>query len=93
MRVLGRPGVKLHGTIKPRFEGEPPSWATMPLPLTDRQMNLVMTAAGRVDPDKRSVLLERVAAHLRYRSSRVTDDSLAAALQQALTSLSVGPAA
>jgi hypothetical protein len=39
----------------------------MPLALNDRQLNLVMIAARAVDPSRRSIFLERVAAMLRVR--------------------------
>ena len=55
--------------------------------LTDAQLALVMTAAGGLPVEKRSVFLERVAARLQLRGSRFTDADLSAAIQVALTGL------
>jgi len=55
--------------------------------LNDAQLDLVMTAAGSVPVEKRSVFLERVAARLQLRGSRFTDADLGAAIQAALTGL------
>jgi hypothetical protein len=38
----------------------------MPLALSDRQLQLVIAAAQPLSPDKRVLLLERVAAQLRF---------------------------
>jgi hypothetical protein len=38
--------------------------------LTDRQLEIVMTAAAGPPPEKRAILLERVAAHLQLRGRR-----------------------
>jgi hypothetical protein len=40
----------------------------MPLALSDHQLQLVMTAAGPLDPDKRIVLMERIVAALPMRA-------------------------
>jgi hypothetical protein len=55
--------------------------------LSDDQLALVMTAAGGLPVEKRSVFLERVAARLRLREARFTDADLGAAIQAALTGL------
>ena len=55
--------------------------------LSDDQLALVMTAAGGLEVEKRSVLLERVAARLRLRGSHFTDADLGAEIQTALTGL------
>jgi hypothetical protein len=55
--------------------------------LSDKQLALVMTAAGGLPVEKRSVFLERVAARLRLRGYHFTDADLGAAIQAALTGL------
>jgi hypothetical protein len=55
--------------------------------LSDDQLALIMTAAGGLPVEKRSVLLERVAARLRLRGPHFTDADLGAAIQAALTGL------
>ena len=55
--------------------------------LNDTQLALVMTAAGPLPAEKRSVFLERLAARLRLRGPRFTDADLGAAIQAALTGL------
>jgi hypothetical protein len=55
--------------------------------LSDDQLALVITAAGGLEVEKRSVLLERVAARLRLRGPHFTDADLGAAIQAALTGL------
>ena len=56
--------------------------------LNDTQLGLVMTAAGSLPVEKRSVFLERVAARLlRLHGPRFTDADLGAAIQAALTGL------
>ena len=55
------------------------------LALSDDQLALVMTAAGSVPVEKRSVFLERVAARLQLRGFHFTDADLGAAIQAALT--------
>jgi len=57
------------------------------LALSDDQLAKVMTAAGRLPVEKRSVFLERVAAMLQLRGPRFTDADLGAAIQAALTGL------
>jgi hypothetical protein len=47
----------------------------MPIALSDAQLRLVQTAAGPLSPDKRSVLLERVAAQLGQLGYRRVRDS------------------
>jgi hypothetical protein len=54
--------------------------------LTDHQLGLVMTAATGLPADKRSVLLERVAARLRLRG-RFDDADVEAAVRTALQGL------
>ena len=53
--------------------------------LSDNQLALVMTAAGPLPPEKRSVFLERVAARLQLRGPRFSDDDLDDAIRRALT--------
>ena len=55
--------------------------------LNDAQLEIVMVAAGSLPAEKRSVFLERVAARLRLRGPRFTDQDLGAAIQAALTGL------
>jgi hypothetical protein len=47
---------------------EPPK---MPVGLTDSELKLVMAAARGVDPEKRDVLLRRLAAELEHRTRDV----------------------
>ena len=54
--------------------------------LNDAQLALVMTAAGGLPVEKRSLFLERVAARLRLHG-RFTDADLGTAIQAALTGL------
>ena len=54
------------------------------LALNDAQLALVMTAAGPLPAEKRSLFLERVAARLRLRGPHFTDADLGAAIQAAL---------
>ena len=51
--------------------------------LNDSQLALIMTAAGPLPAEKRSVFLERVAARLRLRGPHFTDADLGAAIQAA----------
>jgi hypothetical protein len=57
------------------------------LALNDTQLALVMTAAGSLPLEKRSVFLERVAARQQLRGPNFTDADLGAAIQAALTGL------
>jgi hypothetical protein len=57
------------------------------LALNDAQLALVMTAAGSLPAEKRSVFLDRVAARLRVLGFRFTDADLDDAIQAALTGL------
>jgi len=57
------------------------------LALSDSQLQIVMTAAGGLPVEKRSVFLERVAARLQLRGPHFTDADLGAAIQAALTGL------
>jgi hypothetical protein len=52
-------------------------------------LNVVMTAAGGLPLEKRSVFLQRVAALLGQRSGRYTDADVAAAAETSLRSLTV----
>ena len=66
---------------------------TMPLALTDKQLNLVMAFAADINaPEKRSLFLERVAAILTTRG-RWDDDLVATACARALIGLAHRPAA
>ena len=60
---------------------------SMMFALLHDQLALVMTAAGSLPVEKRSVFLERVAARLRLHGPRFTDADLGAAIQAALTGL------
>jgi hypothetical protein len=57
------------------------------LALTDAQLQIVMTAAGGLSPEKRSLLLERIAARLRLYGAKFTDAELDDAIRVALTGL------
>jgi hypothetical protein len=67
----------------------------MPLALSDKQLELVMTAAQPLDPDKRVLLLERVAARLRFTVSgaRPSDADVAKILDRCIRGLITGSAA
>jgi hypothetical protein len=54
--------------------------------LSDRQLKSVMATARRLPPEKRRLLLERLAASLQLRG-RYTDDDVVAATQVALRGL------
>jgi hypothetical protein len=60
--------------------------------LTDNQLQILMTAAGRLDPDRRSIFLERCGAMLRMRG-RFNDSVVMEIAQLALTGLAHQPAA
>jgi hypothetical protein len=55
--------------------------------LSNAQLALVMTAAGGLPVEKRSVFLERVAARLQLRGFHFADVDLGAAIQAALMGL------
>ena len=55
--------------------------------LSDDQLALIMTAAGGLPVEKRSVLLEGVAARLQLRGPHFTDADLGAAIKAALVKL------
>ena len=57
------------------------------LALSDSQLQIVITAAGGLPVEKRSVFLERIAARLQLRGPHFTDADLGAAIQAALTGL------
>jgi hypothetical protein len=57
------------------------------LALSDDQLAMVMTAAGSLPVEKRSVFLKRIAARLQLRGPRFIDADLGAAIQVALTGL------
>jgi hypothetical protein len=63
--------------------------------LTDSQLQLVMAAAQPLDPAKRVLLLERVAAQLRFTvgGTRPTDTDVAKALERCIRGLVAGSAA
>jgi hypothetical protein len=64
------------------------------LGLTDNQLKTIMTAAASVQPDRRSVFLERTAAMLRMRGyGHFTDADVADVAKLALTGLAHQPAA
>jgi hypothetical protein len=55
--------------------------------LTDRQLELVMTVAAELPVEKRSLLLERIAARLRLVGPRFNDRDLALAVRLGLRGL------
>jgi len=57
------------------------------LALSDSQLQIVITAAGGLPVEKRSVFLERIAARLQLRGPHFTDADLGAAIRAALTGL------
>jgi hypothetical protein len=59
----------------------------MALALTDAQLKIVMTAAEPLSADKRSLLLERVAARLRLTTGRPDDSDVEHATRSALHGL------
>ena len=63
------------------------------LALSDDQLAIVMTAAGVLPPEKRSVFLERIAARLNLRYPRlpISDTDLSKAIRSALTGLAPAP--
>lgn len=63
--------------------------------LTDAQLAMITAAASPLPPDKRVVLLERIAGQLRGSMSRgiPTDADLARALERSLQGLAHGAAA
>jgi hypothetical protein len=60
------------------------------LSLSDDQLQIVMTAAGALPPEKRSLFLERLAARLRLRGPRFTADDLDEAMRLAMVGLAHG---
>lgn len=52
--------------------------------LTDYQLRVVMDIAVRLDPDRRSIFLERCAAMLKFRH-RFSDDDVADTIQREAT--------
>jgi hypothetical protein len=66
----------------------------MPLALSDTQLDLVMQATAPLDPSKRVVAMERVAAQLRIHGGRyVSDADVELATRAALKGLVQGSAA
>jgi hypothetical protein len=68
----------------------------MPLALSDRQLEIVMTAAGPLAPEKRVVLIERIVAALHVRAGvfrKQTDADIERATRAALRGLIQEPAA
>jgi hypothetical protein len=61
--------------------------------LTDFQMRLVMTSAGGLPQNKRSVFLERIGGQLGQLGGRVTDHDVERATMTALRGLLHGSAA
>jgi hypothetical protein len=60
--------------------------------LSDHQLKVVMAAAAGIDPDRRDVFLQRVAAMLKLRG-RFSDADVADVAKLALTGLALPPAA
>ena len=65
----------------------PPHWSALMLSLNDAQLATVMTAAADVDPDRRSLFLERCAPMLHMRGRRFTDADLIEITKLACTGL------
>jgi hypothetical protein len=68
----------------------------MPLALSDHQLEIVMTAAGPLAPEKRVVLMERIVAALRVRAGvfrKPADLDVELATREALKGLVQGSAA
>jgi hypothetical protein len=63
------------------------------LALSDSQLQIVMAAAGGLSPEKRSVLLERIAARLRLYGANAVDADFERVVQSALSGLIHNPAA
>jgi hypothetical protein len=61
--------------------------------LNDQQLAIVTNAARRLDHEKRSTFLQRVAGQLRPQAGRYSDADVAEAANRALRSLSVNTAA
>jgi hypothetical protein len=61
--------------------------------LSDKQLDTVMLLARGLEPEKRGVYLERVAAHLLIRLGRYSDNDVATAARMALDSLTQNSAA
>jgi hypothetical protein len=65
-----------------------------PFALTNHQLELVMMATAPLDPAKRAVLMERMAAHLRLNGVRhPTDTDVNRAIKAAMVGLLRGSAA
>jgi hypothetical protein len=86
------PGGRYH-RARTKVPPEPSAPTPTPLSLSDRQLEMVMAASALLPFDKRSVLLERVAAQLGRVARRPRDDDVAEALQRALQGLRHEPAA
>jgi hypothetical protein len=66
----------------------------MPFALSDAQLHLVMAAAQPLPLEKRTVLLERVAGHLRIIAARhLSDAEVERAIRAALSGLVQGTVA
>jgi len=63
-----------------------------PLGLSDSQLRLVMVAAGPLPPEKRTLLLERIAAKLNHGPAFFSDGDVEAAITAALSGLVHEPA-
>jgi hypothetical protein len=82
------------GFLRRRFPPRPCEKYIPMLGLTDNQLKTIMTAAASVQPDRRSVFLERTAAMLRMRGyGHFTDADVADVAKLALTGLAHQPAA
>ena len=86
MNVL-RGGRLPRGRLGPARSAVHPGPPPPPLALTDAQLTMIMTAASALSPDKRTVLLERVAGQLRGCSGAPSDSDLARVLEKALRGL------
>ena len=74
----------------PRFRTRSPrSEHRAPVSLSDRQLERVVAMTASLEPEKRSLLLERLGAALALRDSAVvSDDDVAVALVSAMVELS-----
>jgi hypothetical protein len=92
---IGTSSVQSRSTRTWPNSSPPPCAKPMPLALSDKQLEFVMAAAQPLDPDKRILLLERVAARLRFTVSgtRPSDADVAKILDRCIRGLMQAPAA
>jgi hypothetical protein len=76
----------------PPFQRSPRPAPARPVALSDGQLRMVMVAARPLEPEKRSLLLERIAARLDLNGA-FTDNDVEAAIRSGLVGLIHEPAA